>query len=131
MFARTTTMAALMMLTLGMGLGGACAENGKDARQREAVRRAKVTLSDAVSIAQRALPGGRVVDTDVETIGGRVTYAIEIQRDGLKTVLVDLESGRVLSVVAKRELRDRDDDDAYDDDSDDDDVYDDDRRRRR
>jgi hypothetical protein len=113
-----TFLAAL--LVLGLGVSQAPAEDREDARQREAVERAKVKPNDAADIARRVVPDGRVLEVDVETIRGTVTYAVEIEKDrDIRTVLVDLERGEVLSVRSKNE--DKEDDDDNDDDDDDDD----------
>jgi uncharacterized membrane protein YkoI len=117
MHARLTALAALITFT-GVAVGTvAYAEDREDRRQREAVERAKITRSDAAEIARKEFPNGRVLDVDVETIRGSVTYAVEVEADRrIRTVLVDLESGNVLSVQS-----DRDDDNDDDDDDDEDD----------
>jgi uncharacterized membrane protein YkoI len=111
-----TFLAAL--LVVGLGISQASAEDREDRRQREAVERARVQPNDAAEIARKEFPNGRVLDVDVETIRGTVTYAVEVETDRrIRTVLVDLESGNVLSVRSNRE--DDDDDDEDDDDDDD------------
>jgi hypothetical protein len=113
MCSRNIAFAALVTFVASTSL--VSAEDRKDARQREAVEQAKVKMEDAVAVAQRVFPDGRVVDRDVETVKGRVVYAIEIEKDGMKTVLVDLQSGDVVNVGPKREKRGDDDDDDDDD----------------
>ncbi len=118
-------LAALIAITGLTVENAARAEDRKDRIQREAVERAKVRPDDAADIARRVVPDGKVVDVDVETIRGTVTYAVEVEKDGrVRTVLVDLQSGDVLSVQPKRE-------NSGDDDDDDDDDDDGDRRRSR
>jgi uncharacterized membrane protein YkoI len=115
----------LMTVLLGLLIGAPTAmADREDARQREAVNRARVKPNDAAEIARREFPGAQVRDVDVETIRGTVTYAVEVETEGrIRTVLVDLDSGDVMRVPS-----DRDEDD--DDDDDDDDGDDDDGRRR-
>jgi uncharacterized membrane protein YkoI len=118
MFARRTGGTFLAaLLVLGLGVSQAPAEDREDARQREAVERAKVKPNDAADIARKVVPDGRVLEVDVETIRGTVTYAVEIEKDrDIRTVLVDLERGEVLSVRSKNEDEEGDDDDDDDDD---------------
>jgi uncharacterized membrane protein YkoI len=105
--------AAILAFAIVIGMTGFASADKKDAAQREAVRQAKVSLSDAIAIAQRQIPGGQVVETDVETVKGVVQYAIKIDKDGLQTVFVDLQTGNVIGTVSKK------DDDGDDDDDDD------------
>jgi uncharacterized membrane protein YkoI len=107
MYARKT---AILAIALFLATTGFASADEKDAAQSEAVKRAKVSLNDAVAIAQKQVPDGRVLDTDVETVKGVVQYAIEIEKDGIKVVFVDLQSGNVIRMVPKRETEDDDDD---------------------
>ena len=67
------------------------------------MKQAKISLNDAIAIAQKAVPDGKVVDTDVETVKGVVQYAIDIDKDGVKTVFVDLQTGNVIRTVPKKD----------------------------
>jgi uncharacterized membrane protein YkoI len=111
MHARLTALAALVTFT-GVAVGTvASAEDRGDRRQREAVERARVKPNDAAEIARKEVPDARVLDVGVETIRGTVTYAVEVETDRrIRTVLVDLESGKVLDVHSKRDDDDDDDD---------------------
>src|SRR5687768_7064976 len=115
MFARKIP-GILMTVLFGLLIGAPTAmADREDARQREAVSRARVTPNDAAEIARREFPGAQVRDVDVETIRGTVTYAVEVETEGrIRTVLVDLDSGDVMRVPS-----DRDEDDDDDDDDDD------------
>ena len=88
MFSRLIALAALIAFT-GLTIENAArAEDRKDRIQREAVERAKVRPDGAADIARRVVPDGKVIDVDVETIRGTVTYAVEIEKDGrVSTVL--------------------------------------------
>ena len=107
MFARP----AILGIAVAVGMTGlAAAEDQKDAAQEEALEQAKVSLDDAIAAARNAIPDGKVVDTDVETVDGVVQYAIEIDKDGVKTVFVDLQTGNVLRMLPKEEGKDESDD---------------------
>jgi uncharacterized membrane protein YkoI len=69
-----------------------------------------LTLAGAITIAEKEVPGGWVIDADVESDNGTVSYAIEIDKDGVQTVLVDLQTGIVLKVAAKQDDEDGDED---------------------
>jgi hypothetical protein len=69
----------LVMLSLGASLDPALA---KSKRETAALLEAKVTLPDAVSVAQKKIPGGKAVDADlVSTRNGKVIYSIELTKD--------------------------------------------------
>ena len=103
--------AAILAIAALIGSAGLASADKKDAAQREAVRQAKVSLADAIAIAQKTIPDGKVVDTDVETVKGVVQYAIDIDKDGVKTVFVDIQTGNVIRTVSKKDDDDDDDDD--------------------
>ena len=107
MCVRKTTVLAIAGV---IGMTGLAPADQKDAAQNEAVKQAKVSLNDAIAIAQKQIPGGKVVDTDVETVKGVVQYAIEIDKDGVKVVFVDLQTGNVIRTVPKKIGSDDDDD---------------------
>jgi uncharacterized membrane protein YkoI len=108
--------AAILAFAVFLGATGFASADKKDAAEREALRQAKISLNEAIAIAQKAVPGGTVIDTDLETTRGVVQYAIEIDdRDGIKKVFIDLQTGDVTRTVSKKQ----DDDDDDDEDSDD------------
>jgi hypothetical protein len=85
-------------------------ERNENDRERAAVRDARLTLEDAIGVARREIPGGRVVDADVDDENGRVSYAIDIEdRNDIMTVLVDPRTGDVIRVFSEREDDDEDD----------------------
>ena len=79
--------------------------------------------SEAIATAEKEVGGGKVVDAEVEIENGTPRYAIEIDKDGVQTVHVDLESGQVLKVAAGEQDDDAvagaTDDDNGDDEDDD------------
>jgi uncharacterized membrane protein YkoI len=87
----TTVTAAIF--AWGAAAGSASA---KTAREMAALGQAKITLQEAIRIAQREVPGGWVVDADIAVVRGQGTYTIEVVKDGLSAVRVDLQSGRIL-----------------------------------
>jgi hypothetical protein len=71
----------LVMLSLGASIDFAVA---KSKRETTALLAAKVTLSEAVSAAQRKIPGGKAVDADlVTTRDAKVIYSIELTKDDM------------------------------------------------
>jgi uncharacterized membrane protein YkoI len=102
---------AILVVAAVIAMTGFASADQKDREQRDAVKRAKVSLTDAIAIAQKLIPDGKVVDTDIETIKGVVQYAIEIDKDGVKTVFVDLQTGNVLHMGPKQPDGAGDDDD--------------------
>jgi uncharacterized membrane protein YkoI len=98
-----TTGPLFLMLSIGALLDPALA---KSKRETAALLEAKVTLSDAVSVAQREIPGGKAVDADlVTTKNGKVIYAIELTKDdphNLHKVSVDMQNGSVIEVTRKK-----------------------------
>lgn len=92
----------LVMLWLGVGLDPALA---KSKRETAALLEARVTLSDAISVAQKTIPGGKAVDADVATTrDGKVIYSIELTKDdvhNLRKVSVDMQDGSVIGVTEK------------------------------
>jgi uncharacterized membrane protein YkoI len=86
-------------LVFALAMGGASA---KSANEMAALQQAKITLHEAIGVAQREVPGSLVVDADIATVKGKVSYSVEVLKDGLHAVRVDLDSGRVLSVAKKR-----------------------------
>ncbi len=71
-------------------------------KERAAVQRAQVTLRQAIAIAQREVPGGLVVDADAATLADEVSYAIEVLKDSLYEVRIDMKDGSVLAVLQRR-----------------------------
>ena len=97
-----TTGTLLVMLSLGAWLDPALA---KSKREAAALLEAKVTLSDAISVAQKDIRAGKPVDADlVTTKDGKVVYSIELAKDdvhNLHKVSVDMQNGSVIEVTRK------------------------------
>jgi uncharacterized membrane protein YkoI len=100
MGSRTNLVAALLSAVVTCTLGGAAP--AKSAKEMAALAQAKVTLLEAIVTAQKEVPGSWLVDADVATVKGKVSYSIEVVKDGIHAVRVDLDNGRVLNVVRRR-----------------------------
>jgi uncharacterized membrane protein YkoI len=94
-------------LTGSVVAGRASAEEASDAQEdaREAAMQAegKLSLEEAVGLAEKQIPGGKVVEAGVDTENGIVSYVVDIEKDGLQTVMIDVRTGEVLSVGTAEE----------------------------
>jgi uncharacterized membrane protein YkoI len=77
------------------------AQDSEEAQERAALQNAKITLSEAIAAAEKEVPGGKVIDAEVDIVNGAASYVVEIDKDGLQTVRVDLETGKALKVAAE------------------------------
>ncbi len=93
MYARSALAMALVAVGIGAGASSTWAMNAK---QMAAFQQAKITLQDAVGIAQREVPGGWIVDADIAVVKGQGTYTVEVVKERVYAVRVDLQNGRVL-----------------------------------
>jgi hypothetical protein len=93
--------AALAALILLGGGGLVSAHDSEDAQERTALQSAKVTLNDAIAAAEKEVPSGKVVDAEVDFENGVTSYFIEIDKDGVQTVRVDMETGQALKVATE------------------------------
>jgi uncharacterized membrane protein YkoI len=71
----------------------------KDWKDMARVEEAKVTMTEAVAIADSKLPGGRIASAGVKEERGKVRYQIDIITDGVHVVEIDPEDGRVLKIA--------------------------------
>jgi uncharacterized membrane protein YkoI len=81
---------------------GASGVSAKSVKEMAALAQSKVTLQEAIETARREIPGAWVVDADVATVKGKVSWAVELVKDGLHAVRVDLDNGRVLDIARRR-----------------------------
>ena len=72
----------------------------EDAREAAAQSTAKLGLGEAITLAEKEIPGGRVVGSEIDTENGIVSYVIDIEKDGMQTVMIDVRTGEVVSVAA-------------------------------
>jgi uncharacterized membrane protein YkoI len=93
---------SLSTLSLGASIDPALA---KSKREAAALLEAKVTLSHAISVAQKEIRGGKPVDADlVTTKDGKVIYSVEVTKDDVRNlhkVSVDMQNGNVIDVAQK------------------------------
>jgi uncharacterized membrane protein YkoI len=77
-------------------------KDDEEAQERAAAQNAKIiTLSLAIAAAEKEVPGGKLLDAEVDIVNGAASYVVEIDKDGVQTVRVDLETGKALKVVAE------------------------------
>ena len=88
--------AASVLISFGSGA------SAMSVKERAAVQGAKVTLRQAIAIAQQEVPGGLFIDADATTVGDGVSYAIEVLKDSLYEVRIDMKDGSVLAVLQRR-----------------------------
>ncbi len=105
MSAKLTIAAFVALFGLAGAAGLAYAESDEDdaqedAREAAAQDAAKLGLGEAITLAEKEVPGGRVVGSEIDTENGIVSYVIDIEKDGMQTVMIDVRTGEVLSVAA-------------------------------
>jgi len=118
---KTAILVAVGVLVVGAGASWKIQHDIGEV-QEELLARATVAPEQAQRTALAAVPGGRIVESEIEEENGRLVYSFELEvqgRDGEVEVEVDAMTGAVLAVES-------DDDDEDDDDEDDDDEGDDD-----
>jgi uncharacterized membrane protein YkoI len=96
----------VIIIALGLHIGRVSAW-AKTADEMAAFHNAHLSLYDAVRIAQRQVPGGWVIDADIDIVDGRGTYTVELVKHGIHAVRVDLRDGRVTETL-RRPVRPRD-----------------------
>jgi hypothetical protein len=116
-----TRFAPIALATLILLGGGtiASAHDDEDSQERAALRSAKLTLAEAIVAAEKEVPGGKVVDAEVDFENGVASYFIEIDKDGVQAVRVDMETGKALKVAtdSSAESAHHDDDDEDDEEN--------------
>ena len=122
--------AACAALGIVGAVGLAYADNdtedaAEDAREAAAQSTATLSIGEAIALAEKEIPGGRVIGSEIDTENGVVSYVIDVEKDGMQTVMIDVATGEVISAGAS-EADDFDTPNLDDDDDDDDDEEDDD-----
>jgi len=87
----------------GLGLAAFAAENqGGDAQEQAAIASAKITMQQAISIAEQSA-GGKSTGSGIESQDGTaIYYDVTVDKGGTpQKVLVDMQTGKVVSVVAE------------------------------
>ena len=77
--------------------------------------RARISADDARATALAAVPGGKIVESELEEENGRLIYSFDIEAaDGTHDVEIDAITGQVLQSALESEDDDHDDDDRDD-----------------
>ena len=102
--AAVTSVALIGLLYAGLVLsednGDAQQDAAEIAEEAAAQAEAKLTLEEAVALAEKQIPGGKVIESEVDTENGVASYVIDIEKDGLQTVMIAVRTGEVLSAGA-------------------------------
>lgn len=119
---RKLTLVALLAVSVagGAALVSAHQAEDEDADEKATLQAAKISLSEAIAAAEKEVPGGKVVEAEVDTENGVTSYFIEIDKDGEQKIRVDMQTGQAVKVAEADDDDDDDDDDsaAHDDDED-------------
>jgi uncharacterized membrane protein YkoI len=87
------------VLLIGVA-GPTVAANNDEAREETALQGSKLTLSQAISIAEHQT-GGKAFDAGVDVDHGKPRIVVETNgTNGVQTVTVDAESGQIVGVHA-------------------------------
>src|ERR1700704_6552537 len=93
------------VIAVGSTVGVAHAANNdrganESAQELAALVNAKTTLAQAIAAAEQQT-GGKAIDAGIENENGAMAFAVEVAKDNtIQKVLVDLQTGKVLKVVA-------------------------------
>lgn len=98
------TMAAVITLgaTTGIAYAGNRERSGEteNAQELAAVLNAKTSLAQAIAAAEQET-GGKAIDTGLENQDGNMTFEVEVaEGNTVKKVLVDLQTGKVVKIMA-------------------------------
>ena len=99
-------MAMAAAFALGSATSVAYAAKNEHGDEREGAQEIATILSARTSLAQAIATaeqqsGGKAIDAGIEKENGVTAFAIEVAKDNaVQKVLVDLETGKVLKVVA-------------------------------
>jgi len=87
---------------------------GGEAHEAVAYEQVKMTLADAIALAERQT-GGKAVEATLEQEHGTVSFEVEIMKDrAFRKVTIDATTGQV--VASKADHRDQEEDGEQDDD---------------
>jgi len=120
-------LASGVLLTMALPFPAAASDDdgldAKAAKLAPLVRDAKVTLRDALTRAEKQVPGGKVVSAELELDDGKLMYEVWLLVPGEQPKLVEVEICAKTGTVLADDDQDDDDDDGDDgeDDGDDDD----------
>ena len=90
-----TAIALAGVLLIGVA-GPTVAANNDEAREETALQGSKLTLSQAISIAEHQT-GGKAFDAGVDVDHGKPRIVVETNgTKGVQTVIIDTESGQIV-----------------------------------
>jgi uncharacterized membrane protein YkoI len=94
------------VIALGSAVGVASAANNTPvgesggAQEIATVVNAKTSLAQAIAAAEQQ-SGGKAIDAGLENENGAMAFAVDVAKDNIvQKVLVDLQTGKVLKMVA-------------------------------
>ena len=101
--ARARRLPWLLVGALAIGLAGtARADSSEDRSDAAVLAAAKVSLGQAIAIAERRA-GGRAIGAEVDNGNGAARIAVEVaSAQGVRTVLIDPQTGHVIAIRATR-----------------------------
>ncbi len=101
--ARARLLPWLLVGALAIGLAGAArADSSEDRSDAAVLAAAKVSLGQAIAIAERRA-GGRAIGAEVDNGNGAARIAVEVaSAQGVRTVLIDPQTGHVVAIRATR-----------------------------
>lgn len=108
---RLVPAAMVAVITLGGGGLALAGSGGREADSRQEIRAvlsAKTSLSQAIAIAEQKI-GGKAVETGFENRNGAMAYEVKIAKGtSIQTVLVALDTGKIITEKTVRTDRDED-----------------------
>jgi hypothetical protein len=115
---------ASLVVLVGVATAGvvlAHDDKSEDAMEKAALGEAKFTLAEAIAAAQALVPGGLVLKAAVDTENGVPTYVVDLDKNGMQRVLIDIRSGQAKTLASEAGKSENGDDQDEDEDDDDDD----------
>jgi len=109
---RIVVVSVLAMAAATAALAGE-SRQGSEAHEAVAYEQVKMTLADAIALAERQT-GGKAVEATLEQEHGTVSFEVEIMKDrAFQKVTIDARTGQVVSTKADH---DQEEDGEQDDD---------------
>ena len=98
---KTKRRGAIALTSVLLGLAGpVLAANSDEAREEMGLQGSKLTLSQAISIAEHQT-GGKAFDAGVDVDHGKPRVVVETNgTSGVQTVIIDAENGHIVGVHA-------------------------------
>ena len=111
MIVSTLIKASVVVLIVAANAGVALADDDKveNSREMAALAEAKTTLAEAIAAAQALVPGSMVLTAAVDTKNGVPTYVVDLEKNGMRRVFVDIGSGEAKMASAEGESENGDD----------------------